>query len=198
MKNRKTKSLMKNVHKLSKIMGGPNVSYDMLGKNCQETQITRENMKVLDSKMLTPLYHLKPLKCMLQHEFFEESSKEGMISIISVLTKRQRIRKSTIRKTPWPAETPRSDQQSLISSFFVKNRPTERKTNFTNTKERREWCGDDIWMEICLIELFKHQNISMPPPPPLDFQKISMPPLFPPRPPLSYKWLVSNNWNFSS
>ena len=26
-----------------------------------------------------------------------------------------------------PAETPRSDQQSLISSFFVKNRPTEEK-----------------------------------------------------------------------
>jgi hypothetical protein len=41
---------------------------------------------------------------MLQHEFFEESSKEGMISILSVLTERQRIRKSTIRKTP--TETP--------------------------------------------------------------------------------------------
>jgi hypothetical protein len=120
MKNRKTKSLMKNVHKLSKMLGGPNVSYDMFGKICQkETQITRENMKVLDRKMLTPRYHLKPLKCMLQHEFFEESSKDGMISIISVLTKRQRIRKSTIHKIP--AETPRSDQQSLISSFFVKN-----------------------------------------------------------------------------
>jgi hypothetical protein len=28
-----------------------------------------------------------------------------MISIINVLTERQRIRKSTICKTPWPAET---------------------------------------------------------------------------------------------
>ena len=100
MKNKKKKSLMKNVHKLSKMLGGPNVSYDMLGKNCQETQITRENMKVLDRKMLTPRYHLKPLEYMLQHEFFEESSKEGMISIINVLTQRQRIRKSTICKTP--------------------------------------------------------------------------------------------------
>ena len=118
---------------MSKMPGGPNVSYDMFGKNCQkETQITRENMKVLDRKMLTPRYHLKPLEYMLQHEFFEESSKEGMISIISVLTERQRIRKSTIRKTP--AETPRSHQQSLISSFFVKNRPTEEK----QTSQRRE------------------------------------------------------------
>jgi hypothetical protein len=56
---------------------------------------------------------------------FEESSKEGMISIISVLTEGQRIRKSTIHKTP--AETPRSDQQSLISSFFAKNRPTSQR-----------------------------------------------------------------------
>ena len=39
---------MKNLHKLSKMLGGPNVSYDMFGKNCQETQITIENMKVLD------------------------------------------------------------------------------------------------------------------------------------------------------
>jgi hypothetical protein len=120
---------------MSKMLGEPNVSYDMFGKNCQkETQITRENMKVLDRKMLTPRYHLKPLEYMLQHEFFEESSKEGMISIISVLTERQSgIRKSTIRKTP--AETPtRSHQQSLISSFFVKNRPTEEK----QTSQRRE------------------------------------------------------------
>ena len=57
-----------------------------------------------------------------------------MISIISVLTKRQRIRKSTIHKIP--AETPRSDQQSLISSFFVKNRPTEEKQ--TSQTQRRE------------------------------------------------------------
>ena len=122
---------MKNVHKLSKMLGGPNVSYDMFGKNCQrEIQITRENMKVLDRKMLTPRYHLKPLEYMLQHEFFEESSKEGMISIISVLTERQRIRKSTIRKKP--ADTPRSDQQS----FFVKNRPTEEKQ--TSQTQRRE------------------------------------------------------------
>ena len=69
MKNRKKNSLMKNVHKLSKMQGGPSVSYDMIGKNCQETQITRENMKVLDRKMLTPWYHLKPLKYMLQHQF---------------------------------------------------------------------------------------------------------------------------------
>ena len=67
---------------------------------------------------------------MLQHEFFEESSKEGMISIQSVLTERQRIRKSTIRKKP--ADTPRSDQQS----FFVKNRPTEEKQ--TSQTQRRE------------------------------------------------------------
>ena len=71
---------------------------------------------------------------MLHQEFFEESSKEGMISIISVLTERQRIRKSTIRKTP--AETPRSDQQSLISSFSVKNRSTEEKQ--TSQTQRRE------------------------------------------------------------
>ena len=55
-----------------------------------------------------------------------------MISIISVLTEGQRIRKSTIHKTP--AETPRSDQQSLISSFFAKNRPTKEK----QTSQRRE------------------------------------------------------------
>jgi hypothetical protein len=49
MKNRKTKSLMKNVHKLSKMLGGPNVSYDMFGKMCKkETQITRVNMKILE------------------------------------------------------------------------------------------------------------------------------------------------------
>jgi hypothetical protein len=30
-------------------------------------------MKVLDRKMLTLRYHLKPLEYMLQHEFFEES-----------------------------------------------------------------------------------------------------------------------------
>ena len=72
------------------MLGEPNVSYDMFGKNCQkETQITRENMKVLDRKMLTVRYHLKPLEYMLQHKFYEESSKEGMISIISVLTERQ-------------------------------------------------------------------------------------------------------------
>ena len=63
MKIKKKKSLMKNVHKLSKMLGGPNVSYDMFGKNCQkETQITRENMKALDRKMITPRYHLKPLE----------------------------------------------------------------------------------------------------------------------------------------
>ena len=33
VKNRKKKSLMKNVHKLSKMLGGLNVSYDMFGKN---------------------------------------------------------------------------------------------------------------------------------------------------------------------
>jgi hypothetical protein len=33
-------------------------------------------MKVLDRKMLTLRYHLKPLEYMLQHEFFEESSKD--------------------------------------------------------------------------------------------------------------------------
>ena len=55
MKNKKKKSLMKNVHKLSKMLGGPNMSYDMLEKNCQETHITRENM-------LAPQYHLKPLE----------------------------------------------------------------------------------------------------------------------------------------
>ena len=32
MKIRKKKSLMKNVHKLSKMLGEPNVSYDMFGK----------------------------------------------------------------------------------------------------------------------------------------------------------------------
>ena len=32
MKNRKKNSLMKNVHKLSKMLGGPNVSYDIFGK----------------------------------------------------------------------------------------------------------------------------------------------------------------------
>ena len=59
------------------MLGGTNVSYDIVGKNCQkETQITRENMKVLERKMRTPRYHLKPLEYMLQHhEFFEESSK---------------------------------------------------------------------------------------------------------------------------
>ena len=64
--------------------------------------------------------------------FSKNLVKTGMISIISILTERQWIRKSTIRKTP--AETPRSDQQSLISSFFVKNRPTEEK----QTSQRRE------------------------------------------------------------
>ena len=63
MKNRKKKSLMKNVHRISKMLGGPNVSYDMFGQNSQkETQITRENKKVLDRKMLTPRYHLKLLE----------------------------------------------------------------------------------------------------------------------------------------
>ena len=63
MKNRKKKLLMKNVHKLSKMLGGPNVSYDIFGENCQKkTQITRENMKALDRKMLTSRYHLKPLE----------------------------------------------------------------------------------------------------------------------------------------
>jgi hypothetical protein len=66
--------------------------------------------------------------------FSKNLVKTGMISIISILTERQRIRKSTIRKTP--AETPRSDQQSLISSFFVKNRPTEEKQ--TSQTQRRE------------------------------------------------------------
>ena len=57
---------MKNVHKLSKMLGGPNVSYDMFGKNCQkETQISRENLKVFDRKMLFPRYHLKPLEYLL-------------------------------------------------------------------------------------------------------------------------------------
>jgi hypothetical protein len=53
MKNRKKKSLMKNVHRISKMLGGPNVSYDMFGQNSQkETQITRENKKVLDLLIL--------------------------------------------------------------------------------------------------------------------------------------------------
>ena len=63
VKNRKKKSLMKNVHRISKMLEGPNVSYDMFGQNSQkEIQITRENMKVLDRKMLTPRYHFKPLE----------------------------------------------------------------------------------------------------------------------------------------
>ena len=133
MKNRKKKSLMKNVHKLSKMLGEPNVSnMTCLGKLSEGDTDYKRKYESLDRKMLTLRYHLNPLEYMLQHEFFEESSKEGIISIISVLTERQRIRKSTIRKTP--AETPRSDQQSLISSFFVKNRPTEEK----QTSQRRE------------------------------------------------------------
>jgi hypothetical protein len=36
------------------------------GKNCQkETQISRENLKVFDRKMLIPRYHLKPLEYLL-------------------------------------------------------------------------------------------------------------------------------------
>jgi hypothetical protein len=126
---------MKNVHKLSKMLGEPNVSnMTCLGKLSEGDTDYKRKYESLDRKMLTLRYHLNPLEYMLQHEFFEESSKEGIISIISVLTERQRIRKSTIRKTP--AETPRSDQQSLISSFFVKNRPTKEKQ--TSQTQRRE------------------------------------------------------------
>ena len=62
-----------------------------LGKLSDGDTDYKRKYESLDRKMLTLRYHLNPLEYMLQHEFFEESSKEGMISIISVLTERQRI-----------------------------------------------------------------------------------------------------------
>ena len=140
---------------------------------------------------------------MLQHDFFEESTKEGMISILSVLTERQRIRKSTIRKTP--AETPRSDQQSLISSFLWRIGLLKKNKLHKHKEEKRvmwRWHLNQKLLEISLIELLKqlieyfsqlHKYVyskfcyifQSPPlwitkifqsPHPLDFQKISIPP----------------------
>ena len=83
--------------------------------------------------MLTLRYHLKPLEYMLQHEFFEESSKEGMISIISVLTERQDS------KVDNPQDTSRNSEVRpavLNIILFVKNWATEEKQ--TSQAQRKE------------------------------------------------------------
>ena len=70
---------MKNVDKLSRMLGGPRISYDTYGKNCQKNLDANKKRKYESSrrgKMLTPRYHLKPQEYMLEHEVFDESSKE--------------------------------------------------------------------------------------------------------------------------
>ena len=143
---------------------------------------------------------------MLQHDFFEESSKEGMISILSVLTEKQRIRKSTIRKTP--AETPRSNQQSLISSLLLRLGLLKKNKFHKNKEEKRvmwRWHLNQKLLEISLIELFKQliEYFSQLQkyvyskccyifqcPPLWTSKTFRYPPLFPPRPSISYKWPI--------
>ena len=79
-----------------------------------------DELSALNKKMLTPRKHLQPLKFLLEKNYFHEDAMKSIVSIISVLKKRQRLTKKASenkRKKRHNNEAPPRGQQTLFDVF---------------------------------------------------------------------------------